>query len=103
MSGVIDENGIQWERCNSCIQFVNIDDMLYEQPTVDFEFGRDLCPDCYYCRISPAEIRNRIKREELAIQEYEQSDEFKEFVANLEAGTWVEVSKDCWQFVPASN
>ena len=45
MSGVIDEYG-QWEHCNECGEFVLIQDLLYEQPSEKFPYGRDLCSDC---------------------------------------------------------
>jgi len=45
MSGVIDEHG-QWEHCNSCGEFVLIQDLAYEQPSKQYEYGRDLCKKC---------------------------------------------------------
>jgi len=45
MAGVIDEEG-QWERCNRCAGFTLIDDLLYEQPSEEFEYGRDICRPC---------------------------------------------------------
>jgi hypothetical protein len=46
MSGVIDDNGIQWEHCNSCGKFVEIDHLFYEYPNNVNLNGRDLCEDC---------------------------------------------------------
>jgi len=46
MSGVIDTDGTQWERCNGCGEFVNMDDLRYEQPSEKFKYGRDLCIKC---------------------------------------------------------
>jgi hypothetical protein len=53
MSGVIDENGQQWEKCKNtkkngkyCGDFVLIDTLYYEEPTEEFPYGRDLCPAC---------------------------------------------------------
>jgi hypothetical protein len=45
MSGVIDEDG-QWEHCNVCTEFVLIQELLYEQPSERFPFGRDICEPC---------------------------------------------------------
>lgn len=45
MSGVVID-GVQWERCNGCGEFVLIDELRYEQPTDHFPYGRDLCGDC---------------------------------------------------------
>lgn len=46
MSGVIDEMGIQWERCNGCGGLVMMDDMVYTGPTKDEPYGLDLCGVC---------------------------------------------------------
>jgi NAD-dependent SIR2 family protein deacetylase len=46
MSGVIDENGVQWERCNGCGKHVRLDDLGYEKPSKKFPYGRDLCVEC---------------------------------------------------------
>lgn len=46
MSGVIDDDGQQWERCNGCGEYVPIESLRYEQPSEKFEYGRDLCADC---------------------------------------------------------
>jgi hypothetical protein len=48
MSGVIDDNGQQWERCNGCVAFVEIETLAYEQPSEEFEYGRDLCENCVF-------------------------------------------------------
>jgi hypothetical protein len=48
MSGVIDADGTQWERCNGCGEFVRIDQLQYEKPSAAHEFGRDLCWPCRY-------------------------------------------------------
>lgn len=47
MSGVIDENGQQWEHCNECGKWVKIQNLRYEQPTHQHEYGRDLCQSCF--------------------------------------------------------
>lgn len=46
MSGVIDSNGVQWEHCNECQKYVRIDRLLYERPSADHKYGRDLCKAC---------------------------------------------------------
>ena len=45
MSGVIID-GVQWERCNGCGEYVEINSMHYEQPTESHKYGRDLCVEC---------------------------------------------------------
>jgi hypothetical protein len=45
MSGVIID-GVQYERCNGCGKFVWIDTLKYEEPSEQYEYGRDLC---YWC------------------------------------------------------
>lgn len=89
MSGVIDENGVQWERCNSCSNFVRFDLLFFEQPSERYEFGRDLCEDCFYGKISPAEIQRRIDETERKRREYEESDDYKNLMAKLDSGIWV--------------
>lgn len=46
MSGVIDDNGVQWEHCNGCGKWVRIDNLGYLQPTAQHGSGLDLCVDC---------------------------------------------------------
>lgn len=48
VSGVIDENGQQWERCNGCGDFERIEALAYEEPSKEFEYGRDLCQNCVF-------------------------------------------------------
>ncbi len=47
MSGVIDENGQQWEHCSHCSRWVKIQNLRYEQPSPKHEYGRGLCNRCY--------------------------------------------------------
>ena len=47
MSGVIDADGQQWERCGRCAGWTKFQDLGYEQPSEQFEYGRDICPSCY--------------------------------------------------------
>jgi hypothetical protein len=46
MSGVIDDDGVQWERCNQCIRWTPLHVLQYEKPSAAFPCGRDLCPRC---------------------------------------------------------
>lgn len=46
MSGVIDEDGTQWEHCNACGGWVRIQDLLYEAKSEEHPYGRDLCATC---------------------------------------------------------
>ena len=46
MSGVIDKDGQQWERCNCCGKFVKIETLRYEVPSTEYKYGRDLCKRC---------------------------------------------------------
>lgn len=46
MSGVIDENGQQWERCNRCSDWVRFQELHFEEPSDAYDCGRDLCGDC---------------------------------------------------------
>jgi len=47
MSGVIDEDGQQWEHCHACGGWEQIELLTYEEPTEEFEYGRDLCVPCW--------------------------------------------------------
>ena len=58
MSGVIDTDGTQYERCNGCGDFVNMDKLIYEHPTLLSKYGRDLCRKCGEHRIDDAKNRN---------------------------------------------
>lgn len=46
MAGVIDDDGIQWERCNACTNWTRLQDMHYQFPGGDYPYGRDLCTAC---------------------------------------------------------
>src|SRR6185369_12352940 len=46
MSGVIDENGVQWQHCHICRGWVRIQDLLYEEPSDAHPYGRDIGPCC---------------------------------------------------------
>ncbi len=60
MSGVVDKNGQQWERCNRCGRWVQFQLLHYEQPSEKYEFGRDLCPTCDKVLTTPnPSLRNR--------------------------------------------
>lgn len=46
MAGVIDENGVQWERCNGCGLFTRLTSLGYQPKTKAYPHGRDLCLKC---------------------------------------------------------
>lgn len=46
MSGVIDDDGTQWEHCNNCGKWVKIQNLRYEPKSAEFPSGRDLCKKC---------------------------------------------------------
>jgi len=46
MSGVIDDNGQQWEHCNGCEEWVKLEDLGYLRPSKKLLHGADLCVDC---------------------------------------------------------
>lgn len=59
MSGVIDNDGNQWEHCHGCTgegmpeysprgKWVMIQNLKYQQPTAEFPYGRDLCAICAF-------------------------------------------------------
>lgn len=85
MSGVIDEDGQQWEHCNGCTKFIRIEDLLYEQPTMKYRYGRDLCPPCRElskanpgCDIQPDP--GEVALREKVARELEESMRGKEYV-----------------------
>lgn len=62
MSGVIDSNGIQWERCNGCANFVKLIELGYQPKSKQYPYGRDLCIKCvnklpqwHLARVKPAQ------------------------------------------------
>ena len=72
MAGVIDENGIQWERCNCCGRFVRLeDDMGYEYPSAKHPYGRDLCVNCVDAGIRNGSIEFDTIRPASSWQTYE--------------------------------
>lgn len=46
MSGVIMEDGQQWEHCNICGGWVKIEDLGYEPKSKAHPYGRDVCVKC---------------------------------------------------------
>ena len=71
MSGVIDEDGVQWERCNRCAGFTRFENLCYEEPTDEFRFGRDLCEDCVNAMLNGGptilptdQLRDQLSQEE---------------------------------------
>ena len=62
MSGVIDENGTQWEHCNLCGEFVKLPELGYEKPTKRWPYGRMVCIQCVP-RLSQWAIRRMVPGE----------------------------------------
>ena len=57
MSGVVDNNGQQWEHCGDCYTFIRFPQNLgYEKPTKTWEYGRMLCVSCVDKGIRAGEI-----------------------------------------------
>ena len=56
MSGVVMDDGQQWERCNCCGKWVKIQNLGYEKPTAGYKHGRDLCVSCVDKGIREGEI-----------------------------------------------
>ena len=46
MSGIIDDAGVQWEHCNICTKFVQLDRLGFEHPSPDYQYGRMVCIKC---------------------------------------------------------
>lgn len=46
MSGVIDQNGVQWEHCSHCTDFIRIERLGYVKPCSKFPDGADICANC---------------------------------------------------------
>lgn len=46
MAGVVDKDGVQWERCSCCSTFKRLDNLGYEPPSAEYEYGRDMCIAC---------------------------------------------------------
>jgi hypothetical protein len=47
MSGIVDDSGQQWERCNGCGTFTRFPQALgYEKPKKATPYGRMLCVKC---------------------------------------------------------
>lgn len=46
MSGVIDNNEVQWEHCSLCTKWVRIENLGYEPPSAEHSCGRDICLAC---------------------------------------------------------
>jgi hypothetical protein len=62
MSGVIDEDGTQWEHCNICGDFEKIGELRYEQPSERFPHGRDVCRGCAKLIDRPGALAKRVAR-----------------------------------------
>ena len=46
MSGVIDENGVQWEHCNICGNMVKLEDLGFIPTWKTHSHGVDVCVKC---------------------------------------------------------
>ena len=46
MSGVIMADGRQWECCNECGSCEEIQNLVYEEKSEKYPYGRDLCRVC---------------------------------------------------------
>jgi len=46
MSGVILEDGVQWEHCNVCAKWVRLDNLGYMKPSKKNPYGLNICMDC---------------------------------------------------------
>ena len=46
MAGVIDKNGVQWERCCVCGNFTKLTSLGYSPPTKKYPYGLDICLSC---------------------------------------------------------
>jgi len=84
MSGVIDEYG-QWEHCNVCNDFVLIQNLEYEPPSEEYEYGRMIGPCCIGL---PKEEQDEIIRVTTAAWREQQLAHYKEL------GWKVRVSED---------
>lgn len=61
MSGVIGEDGVQWERANCCGKWVRVERLVYEAPTPQYPFGRDLCAKRCPNEAATKELVKRLK------------------------------------------
>lgn len=106
MSGVIDKNGVQWEKCNRCLQWVDIDDLCYREASDEHPYGEDLCPGCFDGTISDEEAEELIAEYHARTEAYIASPEYQAFKARLDAGTW-EITKtdygEVGRFIPAEG
>lgn len=57
MSGVIDLNGQQWERCNGCNDWIRIQRLGYLKPREGHNNGADLCLECTVTAIDIGSIK----------------------------------------------
>lgn len=56
MSGVIDEHGQQWEHCNVCEKFIQIETLGYLETLMDGH-GVDICMECADKQVRAGEIQ----------------------------------------------
>lgn len=46
MSGVIDEHGVQWERCSECSAWTRLEDLGYQPYSAKWQGPCDICIEC---------------------------------------------------------
>lgn len=56
MSGVIDENDQQWERCNVCCEYVKFEELGYIKPCHHEPIGADVCVTCAAKKIESDQV-----------------------------------------------
>jgi hypothetical protein len=44
--GIIDDDGVQWERTNCCGEFVKFDDLIHLRPSTKYIHGLSVCDKC---------------------------------------------------------
>lgn len=60
MSGVIDDNGQQWEHCNRCVKLFRFPQSLgYQKPNTQYPHGRMLCVHCVDAVLRAREVKFR--------------------------------------------
>lgn len=59
MSGIIDNNGIQWEHCNVCGASTELSNLGYLPPNKNYAHGLDICIKCVNT-LSQSDIRKVI-------------------------------------------
>lgn len=58
MSGVILEDGSQWEVCGECEEYTPFNTLWYEPKSGEYPYGRDLCPKCAKTIVEKLELES---------------------------------------------